>query len=174
MGKRRNQKAYNLVQRGNRRALRHLLRKHGDLRTSNDANLVFAAIWHNRGMLRWLLEHGVLPDCRLGELGNTPLMQAAADGDLWTVKMLLKFGADANAINTHSENPLGFAVAWEQADAVRLLLAAGADVNNTEDSGPDRTQLDCAELSQWSEGIEALRNAGGKRFVELPSDDHTA
>lgn len=168
MGKRRNLRAYNFVRRGNRRALRHLLRKHSDLRTSSDANLVFAAIWHNRGMLRWLLDHGVSPDCRLGELGNTPLMQAAADGDLWAMQMLLKYGADANAINAYSENPLGFAVAWQQAEAVRLLIAAGADVNNTEDSGPDRTQLDWAELSQWPEGIEALRSAGGKRFVELP------
>jgi ankyrin repeat protein len=174
MGKRRNQKTYNLVRRGNRRALRQLLCKHSDLRTSNEANLVFAAIWHNRGMLRWLLEHGVSPDCRLGELGNTPLMQAAADGDLWAMQMLLKHGADANAINAESENPLGFAVAWEQAEAVRLLLAAGADVNNTEDSGPDRTQLDWAELSLWPEVIEALRSGGGKRFVELPSDAPTA
>ena len=89
MGKRRSEIAYNLVLRGNRKRLRHLLGKHAELRTSNDANLVFAAIWDNRGMLRWLLERGVSPDCRMYDGDNTPLMSAAANGDLPLMQMLL-------------------------------------------------------------------------------------
>jgi hypothetical protein len=167
MGKRRNEQAYNLVRRGNRKRLRHLIRKHDELRTSDEAMLVFAAIWHNRGMLRWLLEAGVSPDCRLGSSGNTPLMQAAADGDVSVICLLLQFGADSNALNDESENPLGFAVAWKQPEAIKLLVAAGADINSTDDSGPGRTQLDSAELSQWSEGVELLRSLGAKRYDEI-------
>lgn len=167
MGKRLNEKARHLVQRGNRRRLSHLLGKHPGLRTSSEAMLVFDAIWYNRGMLRWLLERGVCPDSRMGEGGNTPLMHAAAQGDVVVLKLLLEFGADPNALNEESENPLGFAVTWEQPEAIKLLVAAGADVNSTVDSGPGRTQLDSAELSGWPTSAEALRSVGGKRYSEL-------
>jgi ankyrin repeat protein len=167
MGKRLDQKAFRLVQRGNRRRLRHLIGKHAELRSSDHAMLIFAAIWHNRGMLRWLLERGVSPDCQLGNNDNTPLMQAAAEGDIFVMKLLLEFGADPNAVNEYSENPLGFAVTYEQPEAIRILVAAGADLNSTVDSGPGRTQLDCAELSGWSDVAELLRALGGKRFTEL-------
>jgi hypothetical protein len=40
MGKRRNELAYNLVVRGNRPRLRHLLGKHPEFKTSDDAMLV--------------------------------------------------------------------------------------------------------------------------------------
>lgn len=167
MGKRRDELAYNLVLRGNKARLRQLLRKHSELKSSHSALLVYASIWHNRGMLRWLLAHGVDPDCRMGQNGNTPLMQAASDGDLWAIKILLEFNADPNALNAKQENPLGFATSWEQLDSVRLLVAAGAVINDTIDSGPGRTLLDCAELSSWRLGAELLRSLGGKHFSEL-------
>lgn len=167
MGKGRDNLAYNLVLRGSRSTLRQLLGKHPELKTSHDAMLVYAAIWRNRGMLPWLLSQGVDPDSRMGENGNTPLMQAAADGDIWTMTILLKHGANPNALNANNENPLGFATAWKQIESIRLLVDAGADINDTIDSGPNRTQLDSAELSSWSEGSELLRLLGGKRFSEF-------
>jgi ankyrin repeat protein len=170
MGTKRNNKAYNLVCRGNRKRLRHLLGKHAELRTSDSAMLVYAAIWRNYGMLRWLLERDVSPDSRMGKNGNTPLMQAAADGDIRVIKILLEFGADPNAVNSNSENPLGFAITWQQPDAIRLLVAAGADVNSTVDSGLGRTQLDIAELSEWDDCAEVLSELGGRRFVDLSRD----
>lgn len=48
-----------------------------------------------------------------------------------------------------------------------LLVSAGADINNTDDSGPNRTQLDIAELSDWPEVAAALRRLGAKRYSEL-------
>jgi ankyrin repeat protein len=121
-------------------------------------------------MLRWLLERGVSPDC---SCGNTPLMQAAADGDIKTMDILLEFGADPNALNESSENPLGFAVTWDQPTAIRLLVAAGANINSTDDSGPGRTQLDCAELYGSTEVIAVLRELGGRRFADLAADPVT-
>jgi len=103
----------------------------------------------------------------MGELGNTPLMQAASDGDIWTIQILLEFKADPNALNEELENPLGFAVSWNQLDSIRLLVAAGADINDVTDSGTARTQLDCTELSSWPIGSDLLRSLGGKRYSEL-------
>ena len=169
MGKRINDRAYFYIRRGNRKRIRYLLGKHPYLCTSDEAMLAFLAIWLNRGMLRWLLERGVSPDGRLGKNGNTPLMQAASEGDCEVMELLLEFGADPNAINEHSENPLGFAVSWNQLDAIRILVTAGADINDTTDSGPEKTQLDWAELSGWTEGADLLRSLGAKRHVELIS-----
>lgn len=167
MGKERDNLAYNLVLRGNRARLRQLLRKHRELKSSQVAMLVYASIWHNRGMLRWLLAQGVDPDCRMGKHGNTPLMQAASDGDVWAIETLLEFGANPNALNEQQENPLGFATSWQQLDSIKLLVAAGADINDTADSGPLRTQLDWAELSNWQSGADLLRSLGGRRYIEL-------
>lgn len=169
MGKRRDKQAYFFVRNGNRKRLRWLLGRHPELRTSNSAILVFAAIWHNRGILRWLLERGVSPDSGRGDCGkgNTPLMQAAADGDVFAIELLLEFGANPNELNRESENPLGFAVTWEQIRAIELLVAAGAQLNNLDDSGPGKTQLDWAELSGSTEVASVLRRLGAKRYNEL-------
>ena len=86
------------------------------------------------------------------------------------MELLLEFGADPNALNEESENPLGFAVAWKQPEAIRILVTAGADINDTTDSGPERTQLDSAELSSWTDGAALLRSLGAKRHVELKSE----
>jgi ankyrin repeat protein len=103
----------------------------------------------------------------MGDDGNTPLMQAAADADIPMMELLLHFGADPNALNEQRENPLGFAVTWRQPDAVRLLVENGAAINNMDDSGPKKTQLDCAVLSEWHEVVDVLRSLGAKRYSEL-------
>ncbi|TWT38306.1 Ankyrin repeat protein [Thalassoglobus neptunius] len=167
MGRRINEKVYFYIRRGSRKHIRRLLKKHPDLLMSDEAMLAFTAIWHNRSMLRWLLERGVSPDGRIGTDGNTPLMQAASDGDPELMQLLLEFGADVNALNEESENPLGFEVAWKQLESIRILVAAGADVNDITDSGPERTQLDIAEFSGWTEVAALLRSLGAKRFSEL-------
>lgn len=166
MGKRRDYKAHSLLQRGNRKSLGRLLRRHPELKTSHTAMLVHEAMWHHQGMLRWLLERGVSPNCH-DEVGNTALMYAASDGDLVTMKLLIEFGVDLHAVNESSENAFGYAVTWEQPHAVELLVTSGVDVNEQVDSGPERTQLDCAEQSKWTEMAATLRKLGGKRFSEL-------
>ena len=166
MGRRLIEKARSLVRRGNRRRLRLLLRKHPYLLRSDEALLVFYACWFNRGMLAWLLEHGVDPDSRLEEAdGNTPLMQAAGDGDVAVMTTLLEHGASIKTKNESGEVPLGFAVTYEQPEAIRLLAAHGADINGTEGSG--QTHLDWAILSGWEETAEALRSLGARRMEEI-------
>jgi ankyrin repeat protein len=167
MGRRVCEKAAHFVRRGNRQRLRSLLRKHPYLLDSDQAFLVHTACWHNRSMLPWLLKRGVSPDSRLGCRGNTPLMQAAGDGDIWAMSLLIDHGAAIEATNEDGETPLGYAVTYEHPEAVRLLAAVGANINGTE--GTNKTYLDWALLSGWEEIADALRSLGAKRVSELPS-----
>ena len=60
--------------------------------------------------------------------GTTPLMIAAAAGDTRTITALVENGSEINAKDTaKGETALMFAAAFNRADAVRLLLARGAD-----------------------------------------------
>ena len=165
MGQRVFDKADFYVRRGNRKRLRHLIGKHRYLMHSDEALLVFSAIWHNTAMLPWLLDRGVHPDSRLGEHGNTPLMQATADGDVSTMRQLLDHGADPNARNEDNETHLGFACAWNQWQAAELLIDHGAEVNAIEDDG--KTYLDWVTIGEHAEGIELLRAHGARTFADL-------
>lgn len=167
MGKRRDYKARSLLRRGNRKRLGRLLRRYPELKTSHSAMLLHKSMWHQPKMLRWLLERGVSPGCRCGDGSNTALIDAAATGDTDSMKLLIEFGADLHATNEWSEDAFGYAVTWEHPRAVELFVASGIDVNNMVDSGPGRTQLDCAENSKWIEIAATLRALGGKRFSEL-------
>src|SRR5579859_2793911 len=65
--------------------------------------------------------------------GNSPLMYAAALGNLESMRLLLDAGADPNAANDFAATPL----MWCAGDAakVRLLLAKGAEVNTVDAGG---------------------------------------
>jgi ankyrin repeat protein len=83
--------------------------------------------------VRKLLAKGVDPN-KCGVSGDTPLYLACDEGNLDVIKLLLAAKADARS----GTSPLFAAVAGsctkEKAKIVRLLLAAGADVNAIADS----------------------------------------
>jgi ankyrin repeat protein len=95
-------------------------------------------------------------------------MQAAADGDIALMILLMNSGADVEATNECNERPLGFACSWRELDAARLLLERNADPNALED--PDKTYLDWAKLSEHDEMAELLRSFGGLSFSELQNN----
>ena len=103
MGQRIFDKAEFYIRKGRRDKLLRLLAKHKYLCHSHEVSLVFSAVWHNPGILPWLLQHGVQPDCRLGADGNTPLMQAASENQLDTMRLLINAGADVNASNEQED-----------------------------------------------------------------------
>ena len=76
-----------------------------------------------------LVKAGADVDARTST-GATPLMFAAASGDVAAVKALLDGGADVEAKERDREQtPLIFAAAANRVDAVKLLLASGANKN---------------------------------------------
>ena len=171
MGQRIFDKATFYVRKGNRRRLKQLIEKHAYLHRSDDALLVFTAIWDNPAILPWLLQNGVHPDSRLNPNGNTPLMQAACNDEHQTMHLLLDAGADPNARNEENEAPLGFACAWEKWDAAAILIQHGADVNAIEND--NTTYLDWAIGSQHDLGVRLLQSHGAVRYTELTSNTGT-
>ncbi len=99
---------------------------------------------------------------------NTPLMHAASDGDLATMRLLLDHGADPNARNGHNEVPLGYACSYGQWDAAKLLVERGADVNGVERQG--MTHLEWMTYCSNEQGIQVIRSLGGVLSAELDRD----
>ena len=57
------------------------------------------------------------------------LRQAAADGDIEQVKLLISKGANVNAEDEEKKTPLHYAAETGQMEVVQLLVEAGADIN---------------------------------------------
>jgi len=88
------------------------------------------------------------------------LHQAAADGDIEQVKLLIRNGADVNAtVGKRAKTPLIDAVSYGHADIVEVLLANGAKVDMADNLG--RTPLIHALVTRDSiETVRALISAG--------------
>ena len=89
---------------------------------------------YRQAALEYCQRIGVLKDFDSLEIpnenGETPLMQAAADGELLNVKLLAKAGADLNARDTdYGDTALTWASNQGHAECVRALIAAGVDAN---------------------------------------------
>ena len=67
------------------------------------------------------------------ERGLTPLMWASAYGQVPTVALLLRAGALHTAKGPDGERALHLAAAGGHTDIIRILLAAGAGVNEVDD-----------------------------------------
>lgn len=95
---------------------------------------------------------------------ETPLMRAAADGDLKTVRQILSTGAEANvnALDQAGQSALILACQIQKAnpEVVKALLSAGADVNLRSRNG--YTALTWAQARNRSEIVRLLRRAGGR------------
>lgn len=87
-----------------------------------------------------------------GPGGTTPLMQAVLCGDLETVRLLLRQGADPSIRNEAGATALIWAV--DDPEKTRLLLDAGADVNAR--SGDGRTPLLIAAERFGNESVVKL------------------
>jgi ankyrin repeat protein len=89
--------------------------------------------------------------------GATPLMHAAAFGNLETLKLLLDAGADVNARNDFNATALLWCA--RDPDKARLLIERGADLNAQSKQG--RTPLMVACLRRGGSAIVALMLAKG-------------
>ncbi|HTE19302.1 MAG TPA: ankyrin repeat domain-containing protein [Armatimonadota bacterium] len=125
---------------------------------------------------------GLSPNAEPSRRCQTLLQQAASEGDVDRLRLLIRYGADLERRNHSGEVALGYACSWEQLEAVKILVEAGADVNCIEadpETGYRNTPLDCAH--RYPEIAAYLRSKGAKYLEELeggtagaPSADNTA
>lgn len=104
---------------------------------------------------------------------------AAQAGDAGALKSLLELHpALANTENEQGLTPLGYAAHFGNAEAVRVLLAAGADVNALSHSKvpyiPSNTALHAAIAGERSLEVVRLLLDRGARSDILDSSGHTA
>ena len=99
------------------------------------------------------------------ERGDTPLHQAVTLGNLtWGLRRLISLGADVNARNNHGDTVLFLALAsfghseTQRLDAVRILIDAGANVNDPTSSGI--TPLQASIVHGHTECVNLLIGAG--------------
>jgi ankyrin repeat protein len=119
--------------------------------TAADHPEVFRAI--RNGDIAWLEAH--LDRAKIetrDDRGTTPLMHAAAFGNLQTMKLLIEKGADVNARN----NANATALLWcaRDPEEARLLIGKGADVNVQSRQG--RTPLMVAASREGNSAIVRL------------------
>jgi hypothetical protein len=119
---------------GTRNALELLLARGGNGRAAVPAYtaLMAAALNGDLDAVNCLLDHGANVKAKT-PTGFTALIAAAISGNAKVVALLLERGADPNAVCELErgilQTPAGVAGSMGHADCLRLLMAAGADVN---------------------------------------------
>ena len=146
-----------------------------DTRERADILLLF---WHagkektqeSQGPMPWTIEHSVAkrqPDVtrmllalgadpnKPGTAGNTPLADAAFQGDLNVVRALLNRGAKLNAVSRAGTQPIHDAALGGFAEVILELVTRGAEVDaRTRDDG--QTPLHAAAVMGKMKAVEML------------------
>jgi ankyrin repeat protein len=87
------------------------------------------------GTARLLISRGAQLDTR-DAAGRTPFLTAVMADNFEVADVLLRAGADLEAVDTKlGASPLAWAACWKRVAAVRFLLSKGAQINRK--SGPD-------------------------------------
>ena len=121
-----------------------------------------------RDVMFWDMNHDGMIDfavrrsdgSEIGAEPSHPLHEAAADGDIEQVKLLISQNANLDVRDNRGGTPLHVATRSGRKDIVELLIAKGADVNVRTKGG--RTPLDLAKRRGYTEIIELLREHGAK------------
>ncbi|HUK82088.1 MAG TPA: ankyrin repeat domain-containing protein [Verrucomicrobiae bacterium] len=109
-----------------------------------------------------LLQHGAKIDLRQGEADGYvgwPIVMAVRRGDRPMIDFLLTDGANINTADEHGKTLLMYAVQHNRPDALKLLLARGADVSAKADYDYNNTALKLAENTGKTEMTALLRIA---------------
>lgn len=102
--------------------------------TSVDQLLLHAALAGDNNLALAALEEGADPNCR-DQVGNTPLMRAAAHDDVVMLQLLVEAGADPNSVNQYGSTALIKAAIHDRANAAKELIRCGAQVGLRDTDG---------------------------------------
>ena len=105
----------------------------------NNAVLLTAASKGHEDIVRILIEHGSVDVAFKGENGETAIGAAAENGRTAVVKMLLAYGANANA-KSKGEVPLTWATKGCHVETVKVLCTEGKAQVNVADFTSDSSQ----------------------------------
>ena len=84
-----------------------------------------------------------------GDLGYTPIEEAAREGNVDAIALLLQHGAEIDKGNTINSNALIGACIGAHADAVNMLLEKGSNINHADDNGQTALHYLCRYAKQW-------------------------
>lgn len=117
--------------RGDTKAVRSLLRQGESVNAVSPQGtaLTQAAQAGQKEVVLLLLKEGADPNLGQAESGSSPLHQAAASGDVQSIRVLVAAGAKLDQRDAADLTPLAYAVRNGSLPAAKALIAAGADVN---------------------------------------------
>ena len=118
-----------------------------------DVDIWKAAASGNLEVIKQHLEAGTDVDVKDTPGGSTPLLVAAAFGQVETAKFLIEKGANANATSNDGATALHGAAFFCRTEIVKLLLSKGAVVDTKNTRG--ETPLD-AVAGEWSQDLEGV------------------
>ncbi len=121
-------------------------------RTNGQTPVMTAALTGNERIVRVLLAHGARVNEKESSRGQTALMWAVAENHPEAVKALIEGGADVNTRSSGRFTAMLFAAQRGTIECARLLLAAGAGVNDT---APDGVGGDTNARVMFKSGTEA-------------------
>jgi ankyrin repeat protein len=126
--------------------------------------LVYAIYWSQPAFIAWMIDAGA--DVNFAADDGFPAMLAALSRDRpprhEVLATLLARGADVNARGLNDWTPLHHAVSLRDAEAIRMLLAAGADPSRRTRIDQYTTALDDARAMGFDEAIELLEATVGR------------
>ena len=95
---------------------------------------------------------------RVGFLGYTPLHEATNRGQTSVVRLLLLYGANANAKANGFYTPLHIAASMDNTDCVVELLKHNADITTRDEFG--KTPYETAMIHRCKKSAKILRTEG--------------
>jgi ankyrin repeat protein len=134
-----------------------------------DSPLHLAAFWNRTKTVKLFLDKGIGPKST-GYGKRTALHYAAAMGNVEVIELLAAAKAQIDILDDRNYRPLDLALRWGQWDAMKALIAAGADLlflstYNREHQNITETILHTAVGAQTASGIKAARYVNYRSII---------